>query len=76
MDNFFHKFRLNDASLIVYNVRIIACVCMDVGVATILTLPMLRFLSSKVQQGTTLRLALLPGASLTVKNRVSGKFMA
>ena len=27
-------------------------------------------------QGTTLRLALLPGASSTVKNRVSGKFMA
>ena len=27
-------------------------------------------------QGTTLRLALLPGASSTVKNRFSGKFMA
>ena len=27
-------------------------------------------------QGTTLRLALLPGASSAVKNRVSGKFMA
>ena len=29
-----------------------------------------------MHQGTTLRLALLPGASSTVKNRVSGKFVA
>ena len=28
------------------------------------------------QQGPTLRLALLPGASSKVKNTVSGKFMA
>ena len=30
----------------------------------------------ELRQRLTLRLALLPGASLTVKNKVSGKFMA
>ena len=42
----------------------------------LMTLYEKNYLLTCKRQGTTLRLALLPGASSTVKNRVSGKFMA